>query len=331
MKRFVLYIILFFLPIILLLIPFFVSDPFKCIYSYATYSEWGKPMLININRTYVSTEMYEQYRDIYHWNSFIFGSSRSGYYRVEDWKKHLPASAICYHFDGYGESIYNIYHKMKYIDGKSPMDNVLICLDDQVLYVDHNENDQLHCTAPRLTSEVSRLDYCVTCLRAYLQPVFLKSYLIYWVTDSVFPYMEKDLIFDTKPYYCDIATNQTGLGVDWPDSVLYTAERVARYPDRTKSQTYLSFSVINETQLQMLWEIREILERNESSYKIVLNPCYQQVKICTEDSIQLREIFGDHLYDCSGINRWTNDIHNYVDPAHFRSSVAAEVMDYIYD
>ena len=75
--------------------PYVVTDPFKVLFHYEDYYvDNGEGYYINTNRSYVSTQMYIQNKDRYNYDSFIFGSSRSGYYLVEDWKKYLPDSLL---------------------------------------------------------------------------------------------------------------------------------------------------------------------------------------------------------------------------------------------
>ena len=133
MKRFLLYSALFLLPFLVVLLPYFITDPFKVLYHYDNYYDTGgKEYYINTNRSYVSTMMYIQNKEMYHYDSFIFGSSRSEYFMVDDWKKYIPGSASCFHFDGSGESLYNIHKKLKYIAGRSPIRNVLICMEREL-------------------------------------------------------------------------------------------------------------------------------------------------------------------------------------------------------
>ncbi len=44
----------------------------------------------------------------------------------------------------------------------------------------------------------------------------------------------------------------------------------------------------------------------------------------------LRDIFGEKLYEFSGINEYTNDYHNYNDLSHFKSYIAAYIIKTIY-
>jgi hypothetical protein len=103
------------------------------------------------------------------------------------------------------------------------------------------------------------------------------------------------------------------------------------FPQQPDTITY-GFSVINESQKQMLYEIHEILVRNKTSYKMILNPIYDQLLFSPEDKEFLLQLFGDqHIVDFSGKNRITDNYHYYGDPAHFNEYVASEVMRIAYE
>ena len=179
MKRFLKYLLLFILPFVILFLPFVVTDPFKVLFHYEDYYvDNGKGYYINTNRSYVSTQMYIQNKDRYNYDSFIFGSSRSGYYLVEDWKKYLPDTASCFHFDGYGESLYNTYHKLKFIDGQSPISNAIFCVERDFFYQDKQEYGHLWILPPCLVKN-NFAKFHMAFVRAYLNLKFLHAYLDY--------------------------------------------------------------------------------------------------------------------------------------------------------
>ena len=58
----------------------------------------------------------------------------------------------------------------------------------------------------------------------------------------------------------------------------------------------------------MLYEIHDILVRNNTNYKVILNPIYDQLLFSTEDKEFLLTLFGNNnIADFSGKNRITND------------------------
>ncbi len=332
MKRFLLYCSLFILPFVVVLLPYFITDPFKVIYHYDNYYDiGGQGYYINTNRSYVSTMMYIQNKDKYHYDSFIFGSSRSEYFMVDDWKKYIPDSASCFHFDGSSESIYNIHKKLKYIDGKSPIRNVLICMERELLYQDKLDCGHLWVLPPCLEGD-NFSAFHMAFIRAYLHPKFLRAYLDAKITGKVKPYMLEDNIF-RRPYaQYDVVTNELSEGhkdvVQFPDS--FYGERLSSFYERQGSIS-VGMPVIKENQRKMLYEIKEILQRNGTNYRIILNPIYNQVYFATEDISFLQDLFGDNLMDFSGKNRITDNYHYYSDPAHFNEYIANELMRIAYE
>lgn len=333
MKRFLLILLLFALPFIILLLPFFIGDPFKSLYYYDTYYDQSEPMFINNNRGFVSTQMFIQNKDKYHFDSFIFGSSRSGFYRVAQWKKYLPEDSHCFHFDGYGESLYLIYNKILFLNKHDSIKNALICIDQMVLEQVEPFYDHLHFLPPALVEYDNYFSFQFSHIRSYLEPSFFKAYWDYFFTRKVKPYMIESLVFEEKAYDYDISTNETGLSNgEWTpyDSTYYTPEKLQRFKNRKNNELYYKPSLKSE-QIRMLSEIKRIFDEQNTNYRIVINPVYDQKKFCETDMAILDSIFGDNLYDFSGINTYTQDYRNYNDLSHFKPYIASDVMRIMYE
>ena len=307
MKRFILYLLLFLLPIGVFYAPYFIGDPFKVLRTYHLYyPEDGSPLWFNNNRGYVSTMMYLQNKDTYQWDSFIFGSSRSGYYRIAHWKQYIAKGSKCFHFDGYGDSLYNIYKKLKFIDGKSPINNALFCIDEMTLWQASPETGHLWVTAPVQENYENWTLFHMANIRAYSQWNFIRSYIVFSLTHQIKPYMVENGVIDTVPHGAyDITTNECGTTLPLPylytDSARYTPERMATFYQRPKEQQYCR-PCLKQPHIQMLTEMKEILERNHTNYQFVINPVYDQKKLAPQDMAILQDLFGDHLYDFSGKN-----------------------------
>lgn len=333
MKKFVRLIIIFLLPFILFYSPYIIGDPFKVLRKYKMYyPEDGGPLWININRGHVSTRMYTQYKDTYQWNSFIFGSSRSGAYHVDEWKQYIGSDCRCFHFDGYGESLYNVYKKVKYLDGKSPIDNALFCIDEMLLSKASPDYGHLWITSPTLEDGTNWTDWHISYLKAYSRFDFIRAYLDFSFTHKVKPYMVESGVIDTVPFgLYDISANEKvlDLTLQEPDSIWYTPTRLAKFPDRSQSRPYHK-SILTPKHIAMLSEIEEVLRRNNTNYKVIINPTYDQKLYKPQDLHILDSIFGEHLFDFSGRNRITEDYHNYVDPVHYKSQIANQIMRIIY-
>jgi hypothetical protein len=73
----------------LFLLGYWYFDPFKVL---RTYADFSKPVIVP-NRDYVSTETFIRNNPHYHYNSFIFGSSRTMAFKPARWKKYLTQDA----------------------------------------------------------------------------------------------------------------------------------------------------------------------------------------------------------------------------------------------
>lgn len=332
MKNFLLYVLLFILPFVILFLPYVVTDPFKVLYSYEDYyTDNGKGYYINTNRSFVSTQMYIQNKEKFKYDSFIFGSSRSGYYLVEDWKKYLPDTASCFHFDGYGESLYNTHKKLKYIDGQSSISNAMFCVDREFFSQDTQNYGHLWVLPSCLVAN-NLPKFHMAFIRAYLNPKFLRAYLDCLITGKLKPYMFEDDIFEKPHTGYKLQSNER----DGANRMIqkfsdeFYRDKIVIFPQQPDTLTYAP-PVIKEAQKRMLYEIHDILVHNSTQYKIILNPIYDQLMFAPEDKEFLLQLFGDHVIDFSGKNRITDDYHYYSDPSHFNEYVASEIMRITYE
>ncbi|MFT5386796.1 MAG: hypothetical protein ACI81W_004214, partial [Saprospiraceae bacterium] len=124
MNKFIYRLILFFIPILVLVVTFLILDPFKVFYDYDSYY---KNNLVTLNRESVCLRTYNKYREQEQFDSFIFGSSRSQAFKCEQWQSHLSQESKLFHFDAGGEGVYGVRNKVKYIDSiGSKLNNALV-------------------------------------------------------------------------------------------------------------------------------------------------------------------------------------------------------------
>ena len=135
MKRFIITISLsIVIPLILLAGIYIWTDPFRCVH----------PFDINdvdaTNREYLSTELFLRNYPTYHYNSFIFASSRGGGLNTYQWRQYLPKGAQPFLFQAWGESLTGIELKMEYLSEHDvPIDNVLLLFDIPSSFEDVNQ------------------------------------------------------------------------------------------------------------------------------------------------------------------------------------------------
>ncbi len=80
----------------------------------------------------------------------------------------------------------------------------------------------------------------------------------------------------------------------------------------------------------MLKEIKRILKKNNTNYKVVLTPLYEQIKYNPTDLIFLKNLFGSNLYDFSGKNSYTENQTNYYESSHFKPVIGDSILAIIY-
>lgn len=334
MKKFATYLFLFLLPLIVIMLPFFIGDPFKILRHYDRYyPEDGIPLYINNNRSYVSTRMYLQYKDSFHYNSFIFGSSRSGNFLVKDWTLYLPDSASCFHFNGYGESLYLVHKKLLFVNGKSPIDNVLLPVDAELLGKDTPFKGHIWVTPIELLDYHQFGEFYGEHIRAYLSPKLFLAYTDLLLTNKVRPYMMEWGIVDTVPTHYLLSSNERAKHIPiipCPDS--YYTERLLNDFASARRDTSDYAPMLKENHKSMLRDIKSVFDQNHTNYKIVINPMWNQRCLAQDDVDYLIELFGkDNVFSFEGKNSITEDYHNYQNATHFWPHIAAKMMQIIYE
>src|SRR5690606_10639729 len=91
MKKFFIRLFLVLLPIIIVTAIYFINDPFKVLYHYESYMPANGIPLVNANDDFISTEVFKNNYEKYHYDSYIFGDSRGKNYHIAEWKKHISS------------------------------------------------------------------------------------------------------------------------------------------------------------------------------------------------------------------------------------------------
>ena len=160
-KRFVLLSLLALLPAFLLAALYVVKDPFHVIKPYKgrVYNP-GDTIALTINWGHVTVESFKYFDPNGHFDSFIFGSSISGYYLIKDWQPYLPSDAHPFHFNATRETLVGIRNKLKYLTSRGvPIKNALIIMEDEMLQRHPLDGDVLFVQHPETTEDVSWWDF----------------------------------------------------------------------------------------------------------------------------------------------------------------------------
>lgn len=334
MKRFVLLSLLALLPVMLVVALYVVKDPFRVVkpYSGKVYNP-GDTMVLTINWGHVTIESYKYFDPQGHYDSFIFGSSLSGYYRIQDWQRHLPADARPFHFNASRETLYGILNKLKYLTAHgAKIKNALIIMEDEMLMRQPLDNDVLFVQHPQTTKDISWWKFHQLYFNAYRRPELI-AYLLC-------PGTMAQRMLDEGYATTDITTRIEPINEGYyrqADSLIavnpsefYTPEHLARYALPIKElpcQTKITVPVD-----AVLNAIATILKKQGADYQVIIPPHYGYEAIGSSDLYQLELIFGqDRVHDFSHDPKMGTDLHYYYDDGHLIAQACAQLMDSAYN
>lgn len=314
--------------LLLILGLYFYNDPFKVVHPYKNYSN----SYVIMNRDFVTTQGFLRNNPEQHYNSFIFGSSRTLGFSPYSWEKYLSPNSHVYMFDASAESIYGIYTKLKFLDSLNiRIQNALIIICRDVTFKKTDNYDaHLFIKHPAVSNE-SKLDFQLAFLKAYLDPVFMYNYYKFRMTKKISPSMESYIEKRTIVY--DSVNNQLRILDQERDIQQDPAGYYAKYKDLFYPRAGESIDTSEQIavpQARMLQEIKKILDKNKTHYAVVISPLYEQMKFSQHDKVILENYFGDNLYDFSGKNSFTDLQTNYYETSHFRPHVGDSILQRIY-
>ncbi len=328
LKKFLNFIFIGGLPLFFFLLLYIYHDPFKVLKSYDNYSY--SPVILN--RDYVSTTVYLKNYKKYNYNSFILGSSRTIAFKPDSWLAYLSDKDKPFMFDASGESIYGIYKKLIFLDSKNiKIKNALIILDRDASFNNSgNHLGHLDIKHP-ITSGESYLNFNLEFIKAYFNPKFLFSFYSYKILGGYKPFMAGYI--ENRIIKYDIKNNELKI-LDQETEILnnpkeyYLARRKLFY--KREGEKTDTVHRINKEHKFMLKEIKNILDKNNTNYKVIVSPLYEQIKFSYPDFYLLKSIFGDNLYDFSGKNEFTDNKYNYYETSHYRPIIGDSIFKIIY-
>ena len=332
MNKFIYRVILFFLPIIILVVTFLILDPFKVFHEYDSYY---KNNLVTLNRELVCLRTYKKYREQEQFDSFIFGSSRSQAYKCELWQNYLTQGSKPFHFDAGGEGVYGVRNKVKYIDSiGAKLDNALVIVDREFLVRTKNRAGHIFVSPPEFTNG-SMTEYYMLFLNTSLNLKFMAAYIDCKIFGTHRPYMS-DLIIKTNypsranDVNCDfwysrdehIKKDSIGYYKELFDKKVFYKRPSQKKKDRCD---------VSQLEVSQLTEIKEIFSKNNTNYKIIISPMYDQFPLEQDQVDLLENIFGaQNVYNFSGKNGLTEPISNYYETSHYKPLVANKILTRIY-
>ena len=330
MKNFLFKIFAFCIPLIAVVVAYVATDVFKVIYHYDPFYVDSYP--VNLNRAYGSTMTYINQNPKYHYNSFIFGNSRSLFYEIDTWKKYLPEGSSCMHFDESFGSISGLYEKVSFIDRQGgDLDNALLVLDPALLSSLEINEGYLFIAPPILKNNENWVSFHFQNFMAFLNPKFLFALVDYKMFGKFRPYMHLLLNDNRSTYIPEYNEFQKTYAEDAISNGTYYDEARLKFFYDVQHPEANSPELLTLEGIKYLRSIKGIFDKHNTSYKIVISPIYDQIKLKRDTYYTLCDIFEEkNIYDFSGVNKWNKDYHNYYEASHYRPNVSAEIMDIIY-
>lgn len=330
--EFILKLLILFIPFLIMLGFYFKNDPFMVLKHYTRYDH--SPILLN--EGYVEWQMYMNNRDSIAFNSFIMGNSCTMAYPCREWEKYLD-SGRAMRFFGTAESMMAIYYKLQALERVgAPIENVLMILDKESLKKYQLMTGYSNILPPAM-SGINNFKFQEAFCQAFFYPKFLFSYIDYKVFHQYRHYM-KGII---NPYGA-VRDSVTNDAIN-PRETMIKEEGEAYWKNQAnmfkdKKDPYYrdgryreAKPVIFGNQINLLWKIEKLLQKHHTSIKIIISPDYNQVSINRKDVEKLKRIFGaENIFDFSGINKYTADIHNYYECGHYRPVLGTRILKEVY-
>lgn len=321
------------LPLLALIIIYIVLDPFKVLNPQLE----PKGSIEPYNKGLISVSTYYHQRTEQKYNAFIFGSSRTIYYRADDWARHLPSEASIIHFDASSETIDGILQKMQYICHMG--DSIKHALIEFAPWsFETQPSDGLPFrTPPQLTGDIP-LEFLISYFRDFMRRDFIRSYAIYQLTGKIIEFGDKK-VFAYSTFDYDNITNECISDsienlINTNPSLYYrnrfTQEEFATIISRDSIPPVYPRSITMERS-EKLRQIAFILHDHHTDYHIIVGPDWKRNIINPDDLATLQCIFGiRHVHDFSNYLEATDTIINFYDHTHYRPHVAKAILDSIY-
>lgn len=330
--RFTMKLSILLMPFIALLAVYFLNDPFMVLKHYERYDK--SPILLN--EGYIGWQMYMNNRDSIAFDSFIMGNSCTMAYQCHEWEKYLDGGRAVRLF-GNAESMAAICQKLQALDANgAEIKNLLLILDKESLSKDQIQKSYNYVLPPAI-SGISNFSFQEKFCQAFFFPGILFPYLDYKMFHQYRPYMNGVI----NPYGVirDPVTNDA---INPREKMIqdegeqYWKSHQEEFL-KTRDSNYRNgkyreaAQVLWKMQTCLLQEIESICQLHKTSVKIIISPDYNQVSINQVDVKVLKSIFGtENVFDFSGINEYTGDIHNYYEKGHYRPVLGTRLLQEIY-
>jgi len=319
--------LLLFAPFILLTVVYLVDDPFMVLHHYNKYDK----SRFFLNEHYVEWQTYLNNKDSVHYNSFLFGNSCTMAFQCTDWEKYLNKSDRAIRFYGNDERLTAVYKKLHALDKThANIKNVLFVVDRNLL-TKTTLNGTALSTLPPVMSDITDIQFQIHFIQFFFTPSYLTAYCDYGLFHHYRPYM-KGIINTSKKLYNPITYdiyNPREKEISIKGNRFWIDHK-NEFPHHC-SHHIIDKPILFGEEKYILSEIGNICRKHHAEIKIIISPDYDQKQINPADVQALRQIFGkNNVYDFTGINTYTTDIHNFYDKTHYRPVLGNELLKRIY-
>lgn len=244
------------------------------------------------------------------------------------WKIYCNNRAI--RLFGNSESIMSILQKLTALEKEgAEIRNVLMILDSYSISQIQPDRNYGYILPPEV-SGFSTFEVQMAFAQAFMMPDFLFPYLKFKLSGRIKPSMRYMSEHDTlrNPVNNDFINPRDAMIRKEGEG--YWTSRPGDFPERS-GQTSLTPKVIGARQEEILYEIAYLLERNGTDVRIIISPDYNQMTFNPDDLADMERIFGSgRVFDFSGINSYTADMHNYYEEGHYRPVLGVKLMRLAY-
>ena len=310
MKLFIKTIIIFCIPVIILVGVYVWGDPFKVIHSYDIYlSDY-----IMLSRGYVSTKVFLKNNKDYHYNSFIFGSSRSTAFTCKEWQKYLATDCSAFSYGAWNESIEGILRKIQFIDSMGNIiKNAIIVIDTDMTFKKNNNSiDNDHYLISGKTFSQFHLKYFSEFISNFRLMRTCVDYKLFKTRRS---YMKDFIgmnIGDLDPINNDWLPNNEDKIIK--DSVEYYSKSINKFYKRSKTEMESGTQINSDDSLKL--QKINLIFRKQKTHAIIL---------------LLSSNLQKNILDFSGINDITENMYSFSsDAIHYRGRTGNRILKSIY-
>lgn len=317
---------LFSLPFMACAVVYVHDDPFRVLRRYNNYDT-----MVRINENYVGWQIYKTHVDSLHYNSYILGNSCTMAFRCRDWERHLDSGDRAIRLYANAESLKAIDLKLRALDkAGASIKNVLLVLDANSLSKTQLDEGYTHALPPDITGG-SNCDFQLRFVQAFFRPEFLFKYFAGKLTGH---YSPKWKDFNTYGHTIDPLNNDLYNPREKMiarEGKRYWTIHAQDFPSREATAGITRAQVIWSEQNTLLHSIAGVLARHHARVKVLLSPEYDQSSINPRAVSTLKHIFGkNNVYDFSGVNIYSSDLHNFYEKSHYRPVLGRKLLDVIY-